>query len=273
VPSRTKLADFRQRPVGGCDQHGPVINDNRAAGSPLRQAAFRRVWIGATVSAAGDAASWVALVAYVLGPAHGSVPVLAALYTAPVAAGGLVAGWALDRYDRRWLLTANSLLRAAAFASTFVREIPDTRVFAATWWIDGDRPAIGTTERCKRPDIFWFNLIHEVGHVTLHARRESFLHLDTDQRLADPAEAEADSFAVETLFPGGTSDQIARASSQHELIILASRLGLGVPTVAGCYAKRTDNWRLVSGLRGTISDEDIAALEAAVNDNSGCSAP
>lgn len=94
-----------------------MIDDNRTARSPLRQAAFRRVWIGATVSAAGDAASWVALVAYVLGPSHGSVPVLAALYTAPVAIGGLVAGWALDRYDRRWLLAGDSLLRAAVFAS------------------------------------------------------------------------------------------------------------------------------------------------------------
>jgi MFS family permease len=85
--------------------------------SPLRNPAFRRVWIGATVSAAGDAASWVALVAYALGPAHGSVATLAVLYTAPVAIGGLVAGWALDRYDRRWLLVADSLARAAVFAT------------------------------------------------------------------------------------------------------------------------------------------------------------
>lgn len=86
-------------------------------GSPLRSPAFRRVWIGATVSAAGDAASWVALVAYALGPAHGSVATLAVLYTAPVAVGGLVAGWALDRYDRRRLLVADSLARAAVFAT------------------------------------------------------------------------------------------------------------------------------------------------------------
>ncbi|OHV45477.1 hypothetical protein BCD48_22595 [Pseudofrankia sp. BMG5.36] len=75
------------------------------------------MWIGATVSAAGDAASWVALVAFVFGRPHGSVALLAALYTAPVAVGGLVAGWALDRYDRRWLLAGDSLLRAAVFGS------------------------------------------------------------------------------------------------------------------------------------------------------------
>jgi predicted MFS family arabinose efflux permease len=92
--------------------------------------AFRRVWAGATVSAAGDAASWVALVGLVLGTAHASLPVLAVLYTAPVAVGGLVAGWALDRFDRRRLMTADCVLRAAVFAS-----IPVTAVFArpAAW--------------------------------------------------------------------------------------------------------------------------------------------
>src|SRR5262245_36181740 len=79
--------------------------------------AFRRVWAGATVSATGDSASWVALVALSLGTAHASLPILVALYTAPVAVGGLVAGWALDRFDRRRLMIGDSVLRGAAFAS------------------------------------------------------------------------------------------------------------------------------------------------------------
>jgi MFS family permease len=83
----------------------------------LSSPGFRRVWAGATVSAAGDSASWVALVALALGPAHASLPVLVALYTAPVAVGGLGAGWALDRFDRRKLMIADSVLRGAAFAS------------------------------------------------------------------------------------------------------------------------------------------------------------
>jgi hypothetical protein len=110
----TELAVFRQRRPAGRLKHGRVIDKKD---SPLRNATFRRVWIGATVSAAGDAASWVALVAYALGLAHGSVATLAVLYTAPVAVGGLVAGWALDRYDRRWLLAWDSLLRAAVFGT------------------------------------------------------------------------------------------------------------------------------------------------------------
>src|SRR5215470_10487 len=92
--------------------------------------AFRRVWAGATVSAAGDAASWVALVGLALGMAHASLPILAVLYTAPVAVGGLAAGWALDRFDRRRLMIGDCMLRGAVFAS-----IPVTAAFA--------RPAAG----------------------------------------------------------------------------------------------------------------------------------
>ena len=58
---RTELADFRQHRPALRRQHGRVIDERK---SPLRDAAFRRVWVGATLSAAGDAASWVALVAY-----------------------------------------------------------------------------------------------------------------------------------------------------------------------------------------------------------------
>ena len=69
------------------------------------------------MSAAGDSAGWVALVALALGPVHASLPLLVVLYTAPVAIGGLAAGWALDRFDRRKLMISDSLLRGAAFAS------------------------------------------------------------------------------------------------------------------------------------------------------------
>ncbi|MHB8296656.1 MAG: MFS transporter [Acidimicrobiales bacterium] len=86
---------------------------------------FRRVWIGTTISAAGDAASWVALVALSLGALHANLVLLVAFYTAPVAVGGLAAGWALDRFDRRRLMILDNLIRGAAFAS-----IPLAAVFA-----------------------------------------------------------------------------------------------------------------------------------------------
>ena len=96
----------------------------RPGGStPLSIPAFRRVWAGVTVSAAGDAAGWVALVALALGR-DASLPLLAACYTLPVAVGGLTAGWALDRFGRARLMAADNLARGVVFAS-----IPLTALF------------------------------------------------------------------------------------------------------------------------------------------------
>jgi MFS family permease len=100
------------------------VQPSRSGATPLLFPEFRRVWVGFTVSAAGDAASWIALVALCLGSPDGSVPILAALYTAPVALGGLAAGWVLDRFDRRLLIIVDSLVRGAAFVS-----IPFAAVF------------------------------------------------------------------------------------------------------------------------------------------------
>jgi len=85
----------------------------------LDTADFRRLWLGATVSTLGDGMTFVALSWLVLsrpdGTAH--LGLLGICYTAPVLLGGLAAGLLLDRFDKRAVLIADSLVRAAAVAS------------------------------------------------------------------------------------------------------------------------------------------------------------
>jgi MFS family permease len=88
----------------------------KSAPIPLASRAFRRLWLASVLSAAGNAASWVAMAALVVSSARGSLPLLAVLYTAPVALGGMAAGWALDRFDRRRLLAADAAARGVVFA-------------------------------------------------------------------------------------------------------------------------------------------------------------
>jgi HTH-type transcriptional regulator / antitoxin HigA len=161
-------------------------------------------------------------------------------------------------------IAARAALAEAGVALTFVREVDRTRACAATWWITADRPAIGMTERHRKPDVFWFNLLHEIGHIVLHPRRASYLNLDNADRSTDPAETEADAFAVDILFPGDTGDQIARARTHQDLILIGARLGVGVATVAGRYGNLTGKWNVASRLRGKLNDDDILTLEAAV---------
>lgn len=97
----------------------------------LRHAGFRRLWLGATVSAVGDGMTFVALSWLVLAQPDGTsrLGLLGICYTAPVLVGGLLVGPLLDRFDKRVVLVVDCLLRAAAVAS-----VPLTSVL-------GDTPA------------------------------------------------------------------------------------------------------------------------------------
>jgi HTH-type transcriptional regulator / antitoxin HigA len=156
---------------------------------------------------------------------------------------------------------AREALAEAGVVLTFVRQVPGTRVCGATWWLGSERPVIGLTERHRKPDIFWFNLLHEIGHILLHPRRTTFLDLDTELQAGNTAEAEAHAFAENTLLPDDARAAIAAATTRQQLLRLATRLGVSAAVVAGYHGHVTDRWKISGSLRGAITDDDIRELE------------
>jgi HTH-type transcriptional regulator / antitoxin HigA len=156
---------------------------------------------------------------------------------------------------------ARAALAEAGVVLTFVREVPETRVCGATWWLGAEQPVIGLTARGRKPDCFWFNLLHEVGHVLLHPRRTTFLDLDIDKTSVIPAEEQADDFAERTLLSDDARARIARATTREQLLLLAAGLGTGVTIIAGHHGHATGNWHVGGTLRGKITDADIDTLE------------
>lgn len=156
---------------------------------------------------------------------------------------------------------AQAALAEAGVVLTFIREVPGTRLCGATWWLGADRPVIGLTERHRKPDTFWFNLIHEIGHILLHPKRTTFLNLDDEKATGVAAEQEANEFAESILLPESARAQIARARTRSDLLLLAAKLGIGVTIVAGQHGHLTDKWNVGGSLRGKITDTDIGKLE------------
>ena len=78
---------------------------------------FQTHRLGFSLSYLGDTISRVALTWFVYESTHSpeALGLLSLFYTGPVILGGLVAGWLLDRFDRRRVMMADSLLRAAIF--------------------------------------------------------------------------------------------------------------------------------------------------------------
>ena len=160
---------------------------------------------------------------------------------------------------------AKAALADAGVILTFVRQVPGTRVGGATWWLSAERPVVGLTERNRKSDIFWFNLLHEIAHILLHPKRMTFLDLESDKSLGDAAEQEADRFAEQSLLSDGARAEIARATTREQLLILAARLGVSVSIIAGQHGHLTDKWYVGGKLRETLTDDDIDALERISN--------
>jgi predicted MFS family arabinose efflux permease len=91
--------------------------------APYRRALSRRdfrvLWLGSSVSLVGDGMTFVALTWLVLSQPDGvqQLGLLTVCYTLPVFAGGLLTGPILDRFDKRHVLAADSVIRGVAMAS------------------------------------------------------------------------------------------------------------------------------------------------------------
>jgi HTH-type transcriptional regulator / antitoxin HigA len=73
-----------------------------------------------------------------------------------------------------------------------------TYAHGAVLWPDPKHPVLVLSIRGKWADLFWFSLIHELGHILLHGNKEI---IDEEGREADEKELEADRFALDRLIP------------------------------------------------------------------------
>lgn len=156
---------------------------------------------------------------------------------------------------------ARRALHDSGVALVFLATVPGTRVHAATWWFGADRPVIAITERQKRVDTFWFNLMHEVGHVLLHPRRHTFLDLEEQLKSDSGDEAEANDFAQRTLLGDHGRQALATITTRDELARFALDRGIALTIVAGQWAHLTGNYAAVARLRVKITDQNIKELE------------
>ncbi len=100
-------------------------------------------------------------------------------------------------------IAAKELLNKNGISLIIERHLPGTQLDGASMMAFDKHPVIGLTLRHDRLDNFWFTLLHELGHVSLHLIKEDEIFID-DIDFAyheDPKEKEADRFAREAFIP------------------------------------------------------------------------
>lgn len=125
------------------------------------------------------------------------------------------------------------LLAAAGVALVFCPHLPGTKAHGATFWLGSTKAVVMVSIRGKWADVFWFSLMHELGHVILHGSREVFIEDDCDNDLE--REQEADVFAADTLIPPAEYRHLTGKGyvRKEEILPFAQSCGVDAGIVVG----------------------------------------
>ena len=122
-------------------------------------------------------------------------------------------------------------------AVAFIPELPKVCVNGATFWVNNQKAAVLLSLRYKRNDQLWFSFFHEIGHILLHNKRESFVELDDDNLSEDEQrkEKDANEFAANLLIPPREWDVIKynMPFSRQKVLSFAENLDIAPGIIVG----------------------------------------
>lgn len=156
-------------------------------------------------------------------------------------------------YFERGPLLAQEFLFKHGITLVIEPHLPKTHLDGAAIAIWSDRPVIGLTLRHDRIDNFWFCLMHELWHLSLHLDDgQGQFYDDLDVGSEDPREKEADERAGEILVPQAVWQRSpARlAPSPQAAQRLADELRINPAIVAGRIRHHNKSFRLLGNMIG-----------------------
>ncbi len=150
---------------------------------------------------------------------------------------------------------ARQRLAEHGIALVIERHLPRTHLDGAALCLLDGRPVIGLTLRYDRIDNFWFSLMHELAHVSLHLdcdENELFID-DLSLTGEDPLEKEADTLAQNALIPPHLwhDNPVRQRATILAAYTFARQLNVHPAIIAGRIRHDRANYRLLSQLVGT----------------------
>lgn len=132
------------------------------------------------------------------------------------------------------------LCGGAGVAAVIVSELPETRLFGASRWLNPHKAIIQLSLRYKSDDHFWFSFFHEAGHILLHNKSTLYLESDDDdQRQISQQEDDANQFAADLLIPPAelrrflAKRRVGHPISKVAVVAFAQELGIAPGIVVG----------------------------------------
>jgi HTH-type transcriptional regulator/antitoxin HigA len=125
-----------------------------------------------------------------------------------------------------------SLCADHGVAVVFVPHLPKSYACGAAYWI-GDKAVVQLSLRFRTNDNFWFCFFHEIGHILLHGKKETFL--DEFKGDDNDGEREANEFASKNLVPDVHYRRLKGLKDRKEETIrnIAEEIGIAAGIVVG----------------------------------------
>ena len=151
-------------------------------------------------------------------------------------------------------LKAQNLLRKNGISLVVETALPQTYLDGAAIMTIPEKPIIGLSLRYDRIDNFWFCLMHELAHISLHYGKgvnQFYDDLDIKQT-EDPKEREADDLARNALIPDEAWEMSAAKvlKTKEAAQSLANKLDIHVAIVAGRMRREHNSYHLFNDLVG-----------------------
>ncbi|AZI43211.1 ImmA/IrrE family metallo-endopeptidase [Deinococcus psychrotolerans] len=181
----------------------------------------------------------------------------------PEALDGVLPELLAATIDRESIQLVPSLLARAGVRFMLLPHPKGSRANGAAFYLDEPgrtQPVVGLSLRLPYLDVFWFNLLHELGHIRLNHTPVLDEALGTgDQNPYSADEQAANAFARELLIPAAVWQPFLADGmpSSGRIKRLATSLGRHPAVVAGRVGYDTGNWGAVNApdLRPTVERE------------------
>lgn len=109
-----------------------------------------------------------------------------------------------------------------------------------------DNPLIHITDKGNRLDIFWFNLLHELGHIAKGhvTKKESMLDIEkpSEEYKNSPEELEANEFASVAIIPRSGYQQLQKQLNHATIILFAKNLSIHPSLIYGRLCREGIIW-------------------------------
>ncbi|MGY2200797.1 ImmA/IrrE family metallo-endopeptidase [Pseudomonas gingeri] len=126
-------------------------------------------------------------------------------------------------------------------------------------------PVVGMTLRYDRYDYFWFTLMHELAHISMHYDRFDDPHFDCiEDNSVDIVELEANQLAKETFISRSDwrSASVRRHRKEEELLEDAANLSIHPAILAGLVRHESGNYTIFNKIIHEISVKRTISKDA-----------